>query len=284
LIAQYIRVGSIDEGLKVLEEHRPWGRVLAGGTDLLPKTRTARHKRSLPLVLIDIKRIDELKGIQMKEGRLCIGPSTTMSQLAGSELVLEYAPVLSLAAGQVGSPEIRNRGTVGGNLGSKNTGADLLAPLAAMGALVEVRAPGGTSEIPVRDLLAAGWQGLGRSSLITEVRVPVNRQVTWGYRRWSRESMGRAYITALAGLEPRGDDRSCRFTAVLGGPGLWPRTFECQARPGELSGQEPMLELCSRAAAEIFAAAGGAGGDYQFQIGRVALAEALELAAGEVGQ
>lgn len=261
-----------------MEENRPWGRILAGGTDILPKTRAARHNKSLPLVLIDIKRIDDLRGIREENGWLVIGPATTLSELAASCPVRSRAPVLALAAGQVGSPEIRNRGTVGGNLGSKNTGADLLVPLAGLGAVVEVCDSAGPGELPLQELLSTAWQDLGRRLVLTAVKVPLARPAAWGYRRWARESMGRSWVSALAGLEPQGDAKNYRFTAVLGGAGLWPRVLENIVPAEDLFDPEARLALAGRAAEEILSASGRQRDDYRCQVARAGLSEALELA------
>ena len=110
---------SLDQAVGTLKKYGEKARVLSGGTDLLSlmKERIEGPRLRIPEVLVDIKNIPELKGItyHAKSG-LRIGAAVTLSSLEGSETIQKKIPVLSVAAGQIGTTQIRNRGTIAGNL------------------------------------------------------------------------------------------------------------------------------------------------------------------------
>src|SRR5688500_10583773 len=104
----YYRAGSIDEAGALLKKH-PGAKLLAGGHTLIPllKLRLAN-----PSTVIDIGRISELRGVTVKDSVVRVGALTTHAELAGSPLLREHCPALAEAAGQVGDPAVRNRGTI----------------------------------------------------------------------------------------------------------------------------------------------------------------------------
>ena len=207
----------------MLEKKRPWGRILAGGTDLLPKNRHNYYNISVPLVLVDIKRIPELKGIHLENNWLVIGANTTLYELIKDKLVQTYVPILAQAASWIGSSEIRNRGTVGGNIGSKNAKADLLVPLIAYGAVVELYNLAGKQELSLETLSPEIIRSFGTEKVIAAVKVPLAKSVVWGYRRWIKETMGRTFVSAVVGLERMNEGNMCKLITVLGGTGRWPK-------------------------------------------------------------
>lgn len=110
---------SLDQAVRTLKKCGEKARVLSGGTDLLSlmKERIEGPELRIPEVLVDIKNVPELKGITYHaESGLRIGAAVTLSSLAGSEIIKKKFPVLSIAAGQIGTTQIRNRATIGGNL------------------------------------------------------------------------------------------------------------------------------------------------------------------------
>ncbi|MEW6425659.1 MAG: FAD binding domain-containing protein [Bacillota bacterium] len=274
MIKGYVRAKSVQEALQALIENRPWGRVLAGGTDLLPKIRPNRYKKAAPLVLIDIKRIGQLKGITLEDNYLLLGPVTTLSELAGNELVVNHLPVLAEAARAVGSPEIRNRGTVGGNLGSKNPGADLLVPLVALGARVKITTAAGNIEADVQELRSLSGR-LGHSALLTGVSVPISPPVRYGYRRWAEKSMGRAYLAALWIVHDQKGTNRHNVRLVLGGANLWPRVFSNISLD---DGAEGAATAVIGALEREMQATGGKGfwSVYRRQVARAVILEACE--------
>lgn len=226
MITAYERVFSISEAVQALEKFRPWGRILAGGTDLLPKNKHNYYDISVPLVFVDIKRIPELKGIYLDNNWLVIGSNTTLNELINDKLVQTYVPMLAQAGSKVGSSEIRNRGTVGGNIGSKNAKADLLVPLIAYGAIVELYNLAGKQELSLNTLSPEIIRSLGSEKVLAAVKVPLAKSVVWGYNRWNKKSMGRLFVSVMVGLERINEGDFCRLITVLGGTGRWPRRAE----------------------------------------------------------
>src|ERR1700756_4305644 len=115
-------------------------KLLAGGHSLLPmmKVRLAQ-----PAVLIDIARVPELAGIRVEGDEVVIGATTRHADLAASELLKAEVPILAYAAAQVGDPQIRHRGTIGGSLAHADPSADLPLALLALGGSGEVTGPAG---------------------------------------------------------------------------------------------------------------------------------------------
>jgi len=283
LIKGYIRTRTVSEAIETLENNRPWGRILAGGTDILSGIKAVRSAKSSPRVLVDVKRIHYLRGIRKQSGWLVIGSVTTLYELATSGLVQDLFPVLAQAAGKIGSAELRNLGTVGGNVGTKSTAADLLAPLTGLGARAEIHDETGPRYVSFQELLTKEWHKLGRRSILTTIQIPIIPAVKWGYCRWTRESMGRPYIVALAGLERQGDEESYLFTAVLGGAGLWPRAAATKIPAADLFRPGSVADVADRAAEEILSVSRKKGEDYRTAAARSALGEALEAACIQVG-
>ena len=166
----YLRASSVDDALALVTEHGDEAKFLAGGHSLLPlmKLRLAQ-----PEVLIDLAALRELSYIRDAAGHIVIGALTRHHDLEQSELLAQSVPLLAHAAGQVGDPQIRHRGTLGGSLAHGDPASDLPAVILALDATLVARGPSGT-----REIAAAGFfQGLFETALepdelLVEVRVP----------------------------------------------------------------------------------------------------------------
>jgi carbon-monoxide dehydrogenase medium subunit len=146
----YYTPHSIDEVLKLLAEHREEGpSIIAGGTDLLVEME---HGLRSPKIIIDVSCIPGLNTIsQDDQKQIHIGPLVTHNQVVRSKLCVEQAFPLVQACWQIGSPQIRNRGTVAGNLITASPANDTIPPLFAMGASVTLKSIRGTRTIPILD-------------------------------------------------------------------------------------------------------------------------------------
>ena len=141
----------IDEALELLSEKNP-PQPLAGGTDLLV-LRKDNPERFSSLMLLE--NLQELSGIRKENDRIHIGSFTTHTDIEQSPALNEYAPVLSSAASEIGSVQIRNRGTIGGNIINASPAGDLIPPLIALDAILVLQSAKEKREIPVRDFFLA---------------------------------------------------------------------------------------------------------------------------------
>jgi carbon-monoxide dehydrogenase medium subunit len=146
---KYLFPASIEEALAMLEEHQGRARVIAGGTDLVPELK--RREREVEC-LVDISRLEELKGIQLEGDVIRVGASVTHQQLAASDLIRERATALAEGAHAVGSPQVRYMGTVGGNIVNAQPAADTAIPLMALDAEAEIVSGEGSRAEPLESL------------------------------------------------------------------------------------------------------------------------------------
>jgi aerobic carbon-monoxide dehydrogenase medium subunit len=192
----YIAAQSPAHVLDLLVEHGDEAKLLAGGHSLLPMMKL---RLAAPAVLIDIGRLTELSGITSENGELVIGATTRHAELAGSALVREQAPLLAHAAGLVGDPQIRHRGTIGGSLAHADPAADLPLALVALGGSVELTGPGGTRTVAADDFFTGYFEtALEPDELLTAVRVPGRPGQPWGYQKFVRRANDWAIVGVAA--------------------------------------------------------------------------------------
>src|ERR1039457_1616993 len=167
----YIAVETIAEACSVLAKHGSDVTILAGGTDVLIELRRGTTKA--PKVVLDISGVPELGGIEETDGSITIKPLTTHTELARSDLLRKFAPLLGAAAAAIGSPQIRDRGTVGGNIMNAATCADTVPPLIALGATVTLQSQGGLRELALVNLFLKPYQTKATpKELLTAIRFP----------------------------------------------------------------------------------------------------------------
>ncbi len=147
--ARYERPNDLAEALELLAEHGEEARVLAGGTDLLLEMQ--RRVRTGFSVLVDITGIVGLNTIESPDGTIHIGPLVTHAQAVASPLIVERALPLAQACWEVGSPQLRNRSTIAGNLVTASPANDTISALWALDATVELSSMRGTRQVGLRD-------------------------------------------------------------------------------------------------------------------------------------
>ena len=169
---EYFRPRTVQEALSLLQEKPGQGRVIAGGTDLL--VEQAKPSRKSPR-LVDLGWIPGMKDIREEGGFLVFGACVTHSQAEQSPLVRRHARALAEGCGKVGSRQIRNMGTLAGNIVSALPAADAGVTLTALGAVCVVASPDGVRELP----MTAMYHGVGKSAVnacaecITQIKVPL---------------------------------------------------------------------------------------------------------------
>ena len=149
---EYTRATSLDDALAKLGAANGDGKLIAGGHSLVPLMKL---RLSEPKVLIDIARIPGLSGISSKDGMIEIRSGTVHHDVASSELLRKTCPVITEAAAEIGDPQVRNRGTIGGSLAHSDPAADYPAIMLALDADIHVKGPGGWRVIKARDFFQA---------------------------------------------------------------------------------------------------------------------------------
>lgn len=162
---------SVEETSSMLVQHGDDAQMVAGGTDLFVKMK---QRRLVPSVLINIKRIAGLDQIRWDAaGGLHIGPLTTVQAIRDSAPIAERFPVLSEAAGVLGTEQVRNLGTLGGNLGNASPSAEFAPPLVILDASVRCLGSGGERVIPLDGFFVGpGKSALEADEVITDIHVP----------------------------------------------------------------------------------------------------------------
>lgn len=194
---------SADAAIAALTEHGDDAKLLAGGHSLIP---LMRFRLATPGVLVDISRISDLSYINDGGDHLAIGAMTTHRALETSDLLATEAPLLHHVASQVGDPQVRHRGTLGGSLAHGDPASDLPAALLAHGGSVVAKGPGGEREIAATDFFTGFLEtAIGGDEVITEIRIPKAAGVGWGYQKFNRRAQDWAIVGAavMLGDEPK---------------------------------------------------------------------------------
>ncbi len=186
---EYVRARSVREAISLLQQHGGRAKLLAGGHSLLPLMKL---RLSQPEMLIDLGPVDELRGIREEGGSLVIGALTTHDEVANSPLVRERVPLLAECASQIGDVQVRNRGTIGGNLAHADPAADYPAAVLALEAQMECEGPAGIRTVPASqwfvDLLTTA---LGPDEVLCRLRVPVQTLGQgWSYTKLPHPASG----------------------------------------------------------------------------------------------
>jgi xanthine dehydrogenase iron-sulfur cluster and FAD-binding subunit A len=247
---QYIAVNTIAEACALLAEHGERARVLAGGTDLLIEWRRSSAKASK--VVVDISQVRELGGITESDGSIIVGPLATHAQLLSSNLVREFAPLLGSAAAAIGSPQIRARGTVGGNIMNAAACADTVPPLLALGATVTLQSKGHTRTLELADLFVKPYQTKAKpDELLTAIQFPKlsagTRSAFLKLGRRNALSISRLSVAAVLGIGNDGKIAEARIVPGAAFP-TWKRVPEAEQM---LVGQKPSPQLFSAAGQKV---------------------------------
>ncbi|HEX9467587.1 MAG TPA: xanthine dehydrogenase family protein subunit M [Acidimicrobiia bacterium] len=198
----YVRADSVDDAIALLAEHGDDAKLLAGGHSLLPLMKL---RLATPSVLIDVGRLAELSYVREEDGEVAIGGLTRHHDVATSSLLHEHVPILSAAAGEVGDPQVRHRGTFGGSLAHGDPASDLPAVLLALSGTVVATGPSGERRIAANDFFRGFLEtALEPHEIITEVRVPKMGGAGWAFEKFNRRAQDWAIVgvAAVGGASP----------------------------------------------------------------------------------
>jgi len=246
---EYHAATSVQDAIRLLAEHED-AKVLAGGHSLLPmmKLRFAE-----PAHLVDINGVGELKGIQLEGDTLRIGAMTTESELIASEVLQQHCPLLVEAARLVADPQVRNRGTLGGDVAHGDPGNDHPAVMLALDAEFLIEGPNGERSAPANGFfLGTYWTGLEEGELLTAIRIPVLQSGTgYGYNKLKRKTGD--YATAGSPVVLSLDGDRCREIRI-GLTNVAPMAIRAEPAEDLLRGQVITEALIEQAAEQVMAA------------------------------
>ncbi len=195
----FARPRTLDEAVALLASDPEGWTPVHGGTDLLVRMRGGWVT---PRGLLDLTGIRGFGDIRVEDGRVVIGAGATHAALAADERVQTHAPALARAAGMIGSPAIRNRGTLGGNLANASPAADTVPPLFVVGAEVGLQGPDGVRWVPVEDFATGpGKTVRAATELVAAVRFPARgRGVRSAFERLgTRKALAIARVSVAVG-------------------------------------------------------------------------------------
>lgn len=255
----YVQAHSVEEAIRLLQESDGEGKLLAGGHSLVP---LLKFRLTTPGTLIDIGEIPELRGVRKEGNRIIIGAMTTYRQVLSDPLVAQHLPVLAQAIGQIGDIQIRNRGTIGGNIAHADPAADLPGVALALDAMLEIQGEDG-AELVEADGFFLGplVTALPETSLLTSVSFlipPEGARST--YLKYAHPASGYAVVgvCAIAALDPDGVVSTIRV-AVNGAGDV---AYRARSVEDKLLGHAPTAERIRQAAS--LAADDGEMGSDQF--------------------
>jgi len=206
---------SIREAREIHVQHGPGGYFLAGGTDLVI---AIKEKGLVPRYVVDLKRIESLSGIrQSADGSLTVGALTTMREIETSSVITSRFPFLSQSAAEVGSIQIRNRATIGGNIANATPSADVVPALLVLQAQVKISTSDGEKRVPLESIfLGPGKTIMQPGDLLTEITIPpAHANLRGEYIKFSpREMMDLAYVGVAVALVTDGNSNVCREARI----------------------------------------------------------------------
>lgn len=172
----YVAPTSLDEALAALREHGDEAKILAGGQSLLP---VMRMRLNAPEWVIDLGRIDSLRGIREEGDAIVIGAMTPHSVVGADPLVAQHAGLITAAVERLADVQVRHRGTFGGALAHADPAGDLGGPARALGAVFVIAGAGGMRQVEADDFFVDLFEtAIGEDEILVEVRIP--KHTGWG--------------------------------------------------------------------------------------------------------
>lgn len=277
----YVRPASLSEAISALAGGGEDAKVISGGQSLMPLLRL---RLAYPDLLVDIGKLDELRGVADLGGSLLIGARTTHYELIKDALIRQHCGLLAEAAGTVAAPAVRHRGTIGGSLAHSDPAGDLPAVVLALEATMIAAGPSGQREIPAAEFFVDYLtSSLQPGEILTGIRVP-KFGPEWGYRYEKFHRTAQAWaIVGVAALARRSNGHVAEARIGLTNMGSVPlRASAAEAAAAGAEASRAALAGAATTAADGTEPPSDLHGapDYRRHLARVLTGRALAAAAG----
>ena len=250
---EFYQPTTLQEASRLLREKGPGGRFLAGGTDLVI---AMKEKGLLPNYIVDLKRLPGISGIRENlDGSISLGALTTMYEMETSPLIKKKFHFLAQSAAEVGSIQIRNRATIGGNMCNATPSADTAPALIALGARAKISGAAGERSISLEEFFnGPGQTVLSPDEILTEIFIPRTPSGLVGeYIKFSpREMMDLAYVGVAVAYDFEPQKRTCAGVRIVLGA-VAPTPIRAKRAEATVEGQvlnESLAENAGNIAAE----------------------------------
>jgi carbon-monoxide dehydrogenase medium subunit len=277
----YARPSSIDEALQAIAAGGEDVKILAGGQSLIP---VMRLRLAAPSTIVDLTRVQELRGVRDDGDAIVIGAMTTHSDVLADPLIQQYAPLIAEATETVADRQVRHRGTFGGALAHADPAGDLPACALALDAEFVIAGPTGRRTVPARDFFVDYLTtALADGELLVEVRIP-KLSGEWGmhYEKFNRVAQAWSIVAVAAAVRrENGHIAEARIGLTNMGPTPLRATAAEQALAGAAASAEAVAEAASHAAEGTDPTSDLNGqADYRQHLAQVLTRRAVSAAAG----
>jgi aerobic carbon-monoxide dehydrogenase medium subunit len=265
---EFARAESVDDATEMLGRNED-AKILAGGHSLLPlmKLRLAQ-----PAMLVDITRVGDLGYVREEGDEIAIGALVRHHDVANSELLRSACPIVAYTAGEIGDPQVRHVGTIGGSVAHADPASDMPSVLLALGATMVVRGPGGRSRTVAASEFFRGLfeADLAQDEVLSEIRVPRAEGRGWSYLKFHRRAQDWALVGVAAVEGPEWRDVAVALT------NMGDRPLRASGVEEALAGGEDIAVASERAAegtrppSDAFASA-----EYREELAKVLVRRAL---------
>jgi carbon-monoxide dehydrogenase medium subunit len=276
----YVAPTTIAEAVTALGEAGEDAKILAGGQSLIP---VLRLRLAFPTVLVDLGKVDELRGVSEDGSSIVIGAMTRHSDVIDDPLVKQHAGLLAEATATVADPAVRHRGTFGGALAHADPAGDLAAVALALDAELVAEGPGGRRTIPARDFFLDYLEtALSPDEILAAVRIP-KLEGSWGYRyeKFNRVAQAWAIVGVAAAVRTDGGSVA---EARIGLTNMGSTPVRASSVEAALAGASDVaaVKAAAQSAAEGTSPPSdlGAQADYRAHLARVLTGRAVAAAAG----
>ncbi len=238
----YVKIKTVQELLERIEE--PGARILCGGTDLVVKMRSGAID---PQVLLDISDTENLRGIEEKDDRVTIGAATTVTEIIADPVIAGKLPLLETVLRTLGSTQIRNRATLGGNLVNASPAADSAIPLLLYQAEVNISGVRGDRVIGIEDFLVSpGKTALTSDEFVRSVSIPLSQIAFKPF--FHKVGRRKAMIIAIASLGALVSMKDAKIDEIrLAVGSVAPRPIRLRELESELTGKAVTQSLIEEA-------------------------------------